>query len=409
MTDTLEDSIKTALGRAAGSVEPPTEIVGSALVEGRKAVRRRHWTVASAAVVVLAVASVVSGVFVGLPGERAGAPSDRTHVPSVPAPATATPAGAPASLDDLPQGALPAVPYVAQGKLWFPSGSVSLTQLPVERGSSEPYSLSVAGRDALLTFGYPSYLLRVSPDGSVQVVDRNLTGLVAVDQSGSLAAWVRTTGVTGREAVLYDLDRGVVVARHGYHENVRSHGLDDSQVVGLLDDGEAFILSGLHMVRWSVASGSTTWSRTPGRARGGYQYLSAAGRTMASADSHGRLVLDTKADGLPARTLPLSIDPVGGLSPDGEWFLSILDFGAVAVSMEPQGGQVRFDLPQYAHVVQFAWESPAAVLLAVGGFKENQALVRCSVGSGQCERVLGSLGLPGRSILPNESWGDLNY
>jgi hypothetical protein len=408
MTDTLEDSIKTALGRAAASVEPPTEIVGSALVEGRKAMRRRHWTVASA-VVVLAVASVVSGVFVGLPGERAGAPSDRTHVPSVPAPATATPTGAPASLDDLPQGALPAVPYVAHGKLWFPSGSVSLTQLPVERGSSEPYSLSVAGRDALLTFGYPSYLLRVSPDGTVQVVDRNLTGLVAVDQTGSLAAWVRTTGVTGREAVLYDLDRGVVVARHDYHEGLRFDGLDASQVVGLLDDGEVFLLSNLHVVRWSAGSGSSSWSRTPGRTLGGFQYLSAAGSTVASADHHDRLVLDTEDDGLPASTMPMSSSTAGGLSPDGAWFLSILDVGAAAVSTGPPGGQVRFDLPHHAHVVQFAWESPDTVLLAVGGFKEDPALVRCSVSSGQCERVLGSLGLPGTSILPNESWGDVNY
>jgi hypothetical protein len=402
MTDTLEDSIKTALGRAAASVEPPTEIVGSALVAGRKAVRRRHWTVASASVVVVVVASVVSGVFVGLPGERAGAPSDRTHVPSVPAPTTATPTGAPASLDDLPQGALPAVPYVADGKLWFPSGSVSLSKLPVERGSSWPYSLSVAGRDALLTLGWPSYLLRVSPDGSVQVVDRNLTGLVAVDQTGSLAAWVRITGITGREAVLYDVDRGVVVARRGYHDGVRSHGLDDSQVVGLLDDGEVFISSDVSTIRWSAASNPSTWSRAP-ITFGGLRYVSAAGDTIARAVFNGRLVLDSETDGLLPKTMPKSFSRAGGLSPDGRWFLSLRDYGAVAVSTEPDGGQVRFDLPEYAHVVQFAWESPDTVLLAVGGFKEDPTLVRCYVRNGGCERVLQSLGVPGESVLPNES------
>jgi hypothetical protein len=74
---------------------------------------------------------------------------------------------------------------------------------------------------------------------------------------------------------------------------------------------------------------------------------------------------------------------------------------------KPAGGQVRFELPEYAHVVQFAWESPDTVLLAVAGFKEDLALVRCSVSTGRCERVLGSLGRPGASILPNESWGDL--
>lgn len=396
----IQEMIKDSVDDLANHLPPRSDLADHALRQARRRTRAVRLSVAGGAALAVAGAMTITSTDL-LKSAESNAPvlgSGRSDAGETEVIIT---------LDELPTGELPMVPWFADGALHVGGSDASFdvdvrflnSLLRVENG----YLATVTPNDAPVgAHEIPLYL--VPDDGApTMLADGWVPGGVRTSSDGSLIAWAAgdwdaefadedsTTTLTVADATTGDV----------LHERLAPLGPDTS-VVGFLDENRILITaannSNAGVYVWDVAADTVDpWMD-------GYNAATALtpagdiGAFVQDAGEHDTAVVDTEsgqvlwtADYLSARTF----------SPDGEYAAFVQGwFEAVDEEAGQQGSasaDPRVDLVvveartgeevlriEVESTQRFAWEPDGNLVLEAWQDSSQMALVRCSL-DGECE------------------------
>lgn len=405
----INEMVKDGVDELARGLPPRPDLADHALRQARRRTRAVRLAVAGGATLAVAGATAISGIDFTEP-----AGSDAPELgPAQSGPQTNA---ASISLDELPTGEAPAVPWFAEGALHVGDNQVpfdvDVRFLGSLRRVEGGYLAAVTpGAAPVGSHEHPLYF--VADDGSTTVLaDGWVPGGARTSADGSLIAWAAgdwNAEFTGRETnttlVVADATTGDVL-----HERPASLG-PDTEVIGFLDENRILVTAANNSYEgvyvWDVAADTVDpWMD-------GYDGAMALtssgdiGAFVASGDDGTYTVVDTAAEEVLWTTGRLAAN---AFSPDGQYAAIVQAPDGAATAGELREMEMREDAAASSTSTdgrmnlviveartgeevltldvefpeRFAWEPDGDLVFEAWQDSRQMALVRCSL-DGECE------------------------
>ena len=374
----MDQQLTRALHEEAGRHDVPGPDLAAILSGGRR--RQRVTVVRRSALGLVAAATVLAVIVFGqdLMTSRTLEPVDRI---------------APERVQDLPVGALPAIPYCSGRDTILGAGAPLrlACDLLLHRGDATLH-MTVDG-------------IRLLQDGRAVLLDRRLPSYYfpALSRDGRYAAWVaaQPSAPNGAVLLVYDLTNHARVAEVDFPTA-------DGRTVGIDDLGRVYVVSLLRARVWAYdihAQRSFEVTRVPLHGSTGIQFVTSDGfgvyqlGTDSVVSTVGTVTTDGQFTG--PHSVPISR---GEFSPDGTHFVMAENQDFVVTT--PDGGnRIRLMLPKVGEgIATPVWETDSTVLVVFDpaftiplrfdpeeGMRSPTSrtyLVRCSIATGHCEIAL---------------------